>query len=69
MEKQDAIKQATREALNGNIEMVVVDAPIENGEDESGPFGYCPALAKNILFRFGKVVAKISETGEIKEIS
>lgn len=63
MTKAKAIELAKVEAKKAKVEIVVVDAPIENAEDESGPFGYCPAEAKDVLFANGTVVARISRHG------
>lgn len=53
MNLQDAIKDATKAANECGHPIAVVNAPIENAEDESGPYGYCPLMAKNILYRWG----------------
>lgn len=53
MTLQDAIAGARKAAQESQLPIAVVNAPLENAEDESGPYGYCPVVAKDILFRFG----------------
>jgi hypothetical protein len=38
---------------------VVVHAPIENAEDSTGPYGYCPESAASVLFRFAEITCHI----------
>lgn len=61
MTREQATAEARREADKNRVTMVVVDAPIENAE-ENAPFGYCPQAAKSILFRFGTIVETIPPT-------
>jgi len=55
MTKEQAIAEAKKEANKNNVTIVVVNDPIANAEDETGPYGYCPIFAKDMLFRFGTV--------------
>ena len=66
MTQEQAISGAKTEAQkhDGGIVIVVVHAPIELAEDESGPYGYCPAEAVDILFKHGTPVGEAICNGE-----
>jgi hypothetical protein len=55
MTLKEAIIDAKKIAKESKLAIAVVNAPIENAEDESGPYGYCPEMAVHILYRWGKV--------------
>lgn len=59
MNQTDATLAARKEAKTNNLQMAVVNAPIEHAEDSTGPFGYCPTSAVSTLYRFGKIVEVI----------
>jgi hypothetical protein len=63
MTKEKAIKMAQAEARKDKTELVVVNAPVENAEDESGPFGYCATMAKDTLFPNATVIVTVSRHG------
>ena len=56
MSYNEAVKEAVKIANKEKMQMVAVHAPIEHAEEESGPYGYCPAMAKDILYRWGTIV-------------
>jgi hypothetical protein len=66
MTLERAIAEAKREAQadDGGLVIVVVNAPIENAEDEDGPYGYCPAEAVPYLFKHGTPVGEAICNGE-----
>ena len=65
MTLDQAICEATAQAKKNSVEMVVVDDPISNAEESDGTFGYCPAGAEKLLFRWGKILRKISSSGVV----
>jgi len=52
MLKERAIKEAQKEAQKHHTTMIVVNAPIENAE-EDGNYGYATPIGVNILFEYG----------------
>jgi hypothetical protein len=59
MNLPDAIKDAKKAARDCGYPVVVVHAPIEEAENESGCYGFCPAMAKDILYRWATVVKTV----------
>lgn len=59
MNKEQAVKEATKIAKRDKMSMAVVNAPIENAE-ENGYYGYCSVEAVSILFRWGTVEVVIN---------
>lgn len=54
MSKEKALLAAKYIARKHQTRMAVVNAPIENAEDD-GPWGYCPEQAVKVLFPHGTV--------------
>lgn len=50
-----ALQAAGEEANKHNLVLVVVNAPIENAEEEDGPYSYCPLGAQTYCFRYGEI--------------
>ena len=59
MSRDDAFRLAQVDARTSGLVLAVVDAPIEEGEDETGPFGYCPIGAVPMLYRYGTPIASV----------
>lgn len=51
----DCLLEAQATASRTGFTIAVVHAPLENSEDEDGPYGFCPSSAVPILFRHGRV--------------
>lgn len=62
MTYQHAIDGAKQVCKEHRAYMAVVNAPVENAEDASGPYGYCPLASVPRLFAKGKVEAKVLPT-------
>lgn len=50
MNKENALREARAEALKNRVDMVVVNDPLANAEESSGPYGYCPRAGVDVLF-------------------
>lgn len=56
-----AVAAAKNESRKNNgLTLVVVYAPLELAEYEDH-YGYCPADAKDVLYRHGEVIATVTE--------
>lgn len=59
----DATREARAIARKDRVTMIVVHAPIEEAEEAAygrDCYGYCPATAKGLLYRWGTVVETVT---------
>lgn len=66
MNRDDAFRSAAKEANNRRTVVAVVRAPLEV-TDESGPFGFCPLDAINILFRHSVLVGVVLPDKDVRK--
>ena len=64
MKLEDARRQAKHEAETHGIQIVVVEDPIGNAEDEDGPFGFFPTRSLPIFITSLKHGGKIIDVVE-----
>jgi hypothetical protein len=61
MTLQETIAVAQQVANDSKMSIAVVNAPIHRDEFDEDPYGYCPLLAVDILYRFREKIECVCE--------
>jgi hypothetical protein len=69
MTKDKAIELGTHEAVKNKVKICIVNAPIENADDDSGPYGFTSVEGLVLLYKYGEIEAMISPNGTIAHLT